>query len=1371
MSNEAPGHDVELHDFPESQEEAGAYVDAGDDDARNLNEISAPVGLPIGMNPAGIITDGGIKEYSAVRQSFEEKAELNELQHKADRAPAPEEKHAELSDVTVENEPKATLIKPGKEEQKKISYITLLTRFSTPTEKLLMVVGCIAATAAGVILPLMTIIFGDLTNSFGAKTLGLPVEDFQGSVNRTTLKFIWLGIGMFFATYIYMSTWLYTSENISHRIREAYLASVLRQNIGYFDAAGSGGGAVSTRIITDTQLVQDGIGEKFPMFFMNFACFIAGFVVAFTNSWKLTLVLLCCVPLIGGAAAVIGKFAGKYTREGLAQYAVAGDVAEEAFASIRTVAAFMASEKLAQKYSAFLATAERAGIKKQAVIGAGWGTIQLVIYCTYALAFWYGGKLIVSGDLEVGAVMTVFFSVLIGAFALAGTSSEVTAFSFAVGAGTGLFAAIDRVPPIDSKSKEGFVPQSVSGRIQVEHVKFRYPSRPEVVILHDMTLTIEPGTTCALVGSSGSGKSTIIQLLERFYDPESGTIHVDGQDITKLNVKWLRQQIGYVTQEPILFKGTLWENVADGLIGTPDEHLSKEEKLPKIIEACKFANAHNFITALPLGYDTMIGERGLLLSGGQKQRIAIARAIVKDPKVLLLDEATSALDTESEKLVQEALDRAAQGRTTIVIAHRLSTIRNADQIIVMDQGKIIEVGTHDSLVAKEGGFYGRLVEAQQISAKQHETDEKEGKVKPETPIDPDAPIALDGADAKPGTLQRRPSRSKSVHSIRSTRSRKSRLSVKSATSAAHSGWVFWRTMQMNKPEFHLILLGLIFACITGVTQPVFAVLFGKIILALFLAKVDPSGPNFWAGMFLVIGAVNFFSMFGKFTLFGVSGEKLTTRLRDRSFRSIMRQEIAWFDLENHSVGALTSNLSNRAQEVQNMSGQIVANLLELFASIFGAAIVALVTGWKLGLVVLACLPLLVAANKMRMDLIRKGNLATKAYYELSAQVACEAVAAMRTVAALTKEDQVGVRYHHDLEEPLKIGHRNAWGNTVIYAASQTISFLINALTFWYGGKLLDNGEMDVMKFFTVFMAVTFASQASGRVFSMMPDVGKAKDSASDILDLIARVPPIDCWSPEGKKLDKASMNGLVEFKDVHFVYPNRPTIKVLQGLNLTVKPGQFVALVGPSGCGKSTTVGLIERFYDVTGGSVTIDGVDLQSSNIADLRSIISLVGQEPNLYDMTIKDNIWFGLATEPPEAEIIQAAKDANIHDFIMSLPDGYNTSLGGKGAQLSGGQKQRVAIARALIRKPKVLLLDEATSALDATSEKVVQAALDQAAKGRTTIAIAHRLSTIKNADVIYVFKEGRIAEQGTHEHLISLKGLYYQLVVQQDLSGGH
>ncbi|TPX63436.1 hypothetical protein SpCBS45565_g06615 [Spizellomyces sp. 'palustris'] len=1259
---------------------------------------------------------------------------------------------------------------------KRISYMALLIRYSTNFERLLMVIGLIAACGAGAVLPLMTIIFGDLTNTFGAvsntdMSVFTPVQRaamqdaMQDTINDKSLIFVYLGIAMFFATYVYMATWLFTGENISHRIREGYLQAILRQNIAYFDS--TGGGQVSTRIITDTQMVQDGISEKVPMFFMNFATFVAGFAVAFSHSWKLTLVLLCCVPAIGMTAAFLGRFVGKYTRQGLNSYASAGDVAEETFSSIRTVTSFMSQEKMAQVYYALLGKAEVYGIKKQIVTGMGWGCIQFVIFSTYALAFWYGSKMLVDKEVMPGDIMTCFFSVLIGAFALAGTSSEVTAFSFAIGAGTTLFEAIDRVPDIDSAAPGGYRPKEVHGRIVVKDVKFRYPSRPEVVVLHGMTLTIEPGTTCALVGSSGSGKSTIIQLLERFYDPESGTIHLDDVDITTLNVKWLRQQIGYVTQEPVLFKGTLWENVAHGLVGTADEELPKEKKMDKIIEACKFANAHNFIMALPQKYETRIGERGLLLSGGQKQRIAIARAIVKNPPILLLDEATSALDTESEKLVQEALDRAAQGRTTIVIAHRLSTIRNADNIIVMDQGRIIETGTHHSLVAKEGGFYRKLVQAQQISAKKEEEAEK---TKPK--VDPDAVALVDEQEPAKGLV-----RANSVHSTHSTRSGKSIPDVSTPgktpqPSTLDTLRIFNKIMKLNRPEAHYIALGLLGSIVNGVTQPVFAILFGQFINVFFIQNDNAKlrhDADFWALMFLVIGIANLFASFIKFTMFGISGEKLTTRLRDKSFRTMMRQDIAWFDVEEHSVGALTSNLSNDAQNVQNMSGQIAGNLLELTTSILGGAIVAVATGWKLGLVVLSTLPLMVAANKLRMDLIRKGNQSTKIYYERSAQVACEAVAAMRTVAALGREEDVAQVYHHDLEEPLRIGRRNAIGNTAIYAFSQTVTFLINALGFWYGGKLIVTGDYDVRTFFTTFMAIVFASQAAGRVFSLMPDVGKAHDSAKYMLDLFERKPPIDNWDPSGTTLDKATTQGQVEFKNVHFVYPNRPSIKVLRGLDLVVKPGQFVALVGPSGCGKSTTIGLMERFYDTISGTITIDNQPLNSLSISNLREIVSLVGQEPNLYNLTIKENICYGLPSIPSDETIIRAAQDANIHDFIISLPDGYDTSLGGKGTQLSGGQKQRIAIARALIRNPKILLLDEATSALDATSEKVVQVALDKAARGRTTIAIAHRLSSIKDADVIYVFKDGVVAESGTHQSLIAERGLYYQLVVQQDLSG--
>jgi ATP-binding cassette subfamily B (MDR/TAP) protein 1 len=361
--------------------------------------------------------------------------------------------------------------------------------------------------------------------------------------------------------------------------------------------------------------------------------------------------------------------------------------------------------------------------------------------------------------------------------------------------------------------------------------------------------------------------------------------------------------------------------------------------------------------------------------------------------------------------------------------------------------------------------------------------------------------------------------------------------------------------------------------------------------------------------------------------------------------------------------------------------------------------------------------------------------------------------------------QVHEKYINLLAQPLKDGKKNALLNTQLYAVVQSVNYLVNGLVFWYGGRLLAYEGYTVKNFFTVFVAIVFGSQSVGRIFAYVPDISIAKQAAVNILSLLSLRPRIDAEDDKGKPAD--NIKGHVLFENVKFTYPTRPNSLVLKGLSFEAKPGQFIALVGSSGCGKSTTVGLLERFYEVTEGSITIDGIPLKDYQVASYRKIVGLVSQEPNLFDLSIRENITFGLDYTPTEYEIIEAAKAANIHSFISSLPEQYDTRVGIRGGQLSGGQKQRISIARALIKKPKILLLDEATSALDAESEKVVQEALDNAVRGRTTIAIAHRLSSIKTANTIYVFKDGVVHEKGNHEQLLAAKGLYYELATKQNL----
>ena len=451
--------------------------------------------------------------------------------------------------------------------------------------------------------------------------------------------------------------------------------------------------------------------------------FVSGFVIAFVRSWKFTLILFCILPtmllIFGLGGATVAKLAVKV----VAEYSSAATVAEEVLSSIRTAQAFGTEERLAKQYDSNLDAAQKVGYKKAVVLACMFAGIFTLVYLAYGLAFWEGSRLIANNELNVGLVLNVLFAVIISSFSLSQIAPRIENFAKASGAAQKIFQTIYRVPSIDSLSQEGERPTGLQGHIEFKNVSFIYPSRPEVTVLKNVSLNIPAGKFTAIVGASGSGKSTIIQLLERFYDPVEGEITLDGYDIKSLNLRHLRAQMSLVSQEPVLFATSIYENICHGMIGTELEHATAEIKRQAVERACVMANADQFIRALPDDYQTVVGERGFLLSGGQKQRIAIARAVVSDPKILLLDEATSALDTASERVVQEALDTASRERTTVCIAHRLSTIKNADNIVVITRGQIVEQGTHAELLAL-GGVYSGLVEAQRISADAKEGTEK-----------------------------------------------------------------------------------------------------------------------------------------------------------------------------------------------------------------------------------------------------------------------------------------------------------------------------------------------------------------------------------------------------------------------------------------------------------------------------------------------------------------------------------------------------------------------------------------------------------------------------------------------------------------------
>ncbi|KAM3350706.1 hypothetical protein ACQJBY_023039 [Aegilops geniculata] len=1237
----------------------------------------------------------------------------------------------------------------GKEggHAKRVSF-TGMFRYADRTDQLLMLVGTLAALANGVSQPLMTVIFGDMIDAFGGATTGNVLH----RVNKAVLNFVYLGIGTAVVSFLQVACWTITGERQATRVRSLYLKSVLRQDISFFDVEMTTGQIVS-RMSGDTVLVQDAIGEKVGKFLQLVATFIGGFVVAFAKGWLLSLVMLACIPPVVIAGGAVAKVLSTISSKGQESYSDAANVVEQTIGSIKTVASFNGEKQAIGDYNKLINKAYKTTVKEGLANGFGMGSVFFIFFSSYGLAIWYGGKLILTKGYTGGEVISILFAIMTGAMSLGNATPCMTAFAEGQSAAHRLFTTIKRKPEIDPDDKTGKQLEDIKGDVELRDVYFSYPARPEQLIFDGFSLHVSSGTTMAIVGESGSGKSTVISLVERFYDPQAGEVLIDGINIKSLQLDSVRGKIGLVSQEPLLFMTSIKDNITYGKEGATIEEIKR---------AAELANAANFIDKLPNGYDTMVGQRGAQLSGGQKQRIAIARAIIKNPKILLLDEATSALDVESERIVQEALNRIMVDRTTLVVAHRLTTVRNADCISVVQQGKIVEQGPHDELVVNPDGAYSQLIRLQEHNEEEQKVDHRK--------LDP-------RSKSTSLSLKRSISRGSAGNSSRNSFNLSFGLpgavelpegndthgeNHTEQDSEVPKKAPMGRLALLNKPEVLIILLGSLAAAVHGVLFPMFGVMISSAIKT-FYEPPDKlrKDSSFWGLMCVVLGIISIISIPAELFLFGIAGGKLIERIRAMSFRSIVHQEVAWFDDPKNSSGALGARLSVDALNVRRLVGDNLALTVQIISTLITGFVIAMIADWKLSLIILCVIPLVGLQGYAQVKFLKGFSQDAKMMYEDASQVATDAISSIRTVASFCSEKRITRIYDDKCEASMSQGVRTGVVGGIGFGFSFLMLYLTYGLCFYVGAQFVRHGQSSFGDVFKVFFALVLATIGVSQTSAMATDSTKAKESAISIFALLDRKSEIDSSRNEGLTLDE--VKGNIDFQHVSFKYPTRPDIQIFSDFTLHIPSGKTVALVGESGSGKSTVIGLLERFYNPDSGTISLDGVEIKSLNINWLRDQTGLVSQEPVLFNDTIRANIAYGKDGEVTEEELIAAAKASNAHEFISSLPQGYDTTVGERGIQLSGGQKQRVAIARAILKDPKILLLDEATSALDAESERIVQDALDNVMVGRTTVVVAHRLSTIKGADIIAVLKDGAIVEKGRHEVLMNIKdGVYASLV---------
>ncbi|KAH7020427.1 P-loop containing nucleoside triphosphate hydrolase protein [Ilyonectria destructans] len=1297
---------------------------------------------------------------------------------------------------------KVTEVKRRPEREPGFKDYMRVFSYATKWDIVIYVFASIASIGAGTTLPLMNIVFGSLAGQFTNYFMDPPRmtrPEFKDLLDKLSLYILGLFLGRFILNCINKFCFRMIGVRLSSAIRLHYIQSLFGQSVHVLDSMPPGSAA--STITSTANTLQIGISEKLGTFMEFNGTIWCAIVVAFVWSWKLTLVTFSIVVFILLVVSIFLPFIIRLQHQQAKAEAKANGVASESFSSIRMLTACGAQKSMSARYSQWVDDARAKGQRMAPLLALQFGLVFFGTYAVFGLSFWFGTKQFADGEMtNPGTTIVVLMSVMMIVMSVERIANPLMAVSRAMVAACEFFAVIDAPKSDTGHLREPDV--AATNDIVFKDVIFAYPSRPHVKILDCLNLTIEAGKNTAIVGPSGSGKSTIVGLVERWYDlreqhviektvglekingteeknnktkhkknnkkkqggvmepvdneesrdneesqpvvPLSGTITTGGTALTDIDLKWWRSQIGLVQQEPFLFNDTIFRNVAYGLIGSAFEDSSDEEKRELVKEACHEAFADEFIDRLPDGYDTAVGDGGAKLSGGQRQRIAIARSIVRKPKIIILDEATSAIDVRGEKIVQAALDRVAKNRTTITIAHRLSTIKKADRIVVLRKGEVVESGTHDGLLKDESGAYHSLVLAQKLSLGQ--PTEADDVTSGEDASDLEVAVAKTrSADAPEDSEERRQARSKAPNLFSS----------------------FFRLLAEQKNRWVYVVIAFFAACSAAGT-PLMAWLFAQVFQVFTFVDTATirSDGQFWSLMWVVLAVGVGLGYFFQGAIAVHMQHNISAIYKKEYFESILFQNTAFFDDDENSHGTLVARVAGDPKQLEELLGLNMSFLLMAMFNITGALSISYAFGWKLALVAtFVTMPVGLFAGYWRFKYELEFEKMNAAVFAESSQFAAEAIGAFRTVSSLTMENVIHSRYDKLLRSHVHEAYKKARWTSVLFGFADSVNLGCQGLIFWYGGRLLASREYGLVDFFVCFMAAVQGAEAAGQGLSYGPNAAQASAAANRIISL--RNPNRQDSHVTTDQIPDTEGGIKIELKNAHFRYPTRDT-PVFAGIDLTINKGQFAALVGPSGCGKTSVISLLERFYTLDKGDILCNGKSIYSLDANQYRKNMSLVAQEPYMFQGTIRENICLGVDAETISDERLhQICRDASIHDFIVSLPDGYDTDIGSKGFSLSGGQKQRISIARALIRDPKILLLDEATSSLDSESEKLVQAAFERAGKGRTMICVAHRLATVQNADVIFVLGEGKVLEKGTHHELLKMQGVYWHMCQSQAL----
>ncbi|MFJ3396313.1 ABC transporter ATP-binding protein [Streptomyces microflavus] len=1165
---------------------------------------------------------------------------------------------------------------------------------------------------------------------------------------------LWTGLLIGAAVLVYIATYIRRyyggrlALDVQHDLRTDMYTTITRLDGKRQDELSTG--QVVGRATSDLQLIQ-GLLFMLPMTIGNVLLFIISLVIMAWLSLPLTLVALAVAPALWFIArrSKARLFPATWYAQGQAA-AVAG-VVDGAVSGVRVVKGFGQEDQETGKLREVSRRLFAGRLRTIRLNSRYTPALQAVPALGQVAMLALGGWLATRGEITLGTFVafSTYLAQLVGPVRM--LAMVLTVGQQARAGVERVLELIDTEPSMKDGTKE--LPADAPAGIEFDDVRFAYDE--ERPVLDGFSLTVEPGETLAIVGASGSGKSTVSLLVPRFYDVSHGAVLIGGHDVRELTQTSLRSAIGLVPEDSFLFSETVRSNIAYGFPDATQEQIE---------QAARAAQAHGFISALPDGYDTTVGEHGLTLSGGQRQRVALARAILTDPRLLLLDDATSAVDARVEHEIHEALKQVMAGRTTLLIAHRRSTLQLADRIAVLDGGKLAALGTHAELERTSPLYRRLLTDPDELGATSPGHRPQRGEA------DPDGGRALQQEldaefDAERGVtpqlwIRKEEERDAAVAGMPA--SPELLAQVEALPPATDTPQVDEARAVRSEDSYGLRRL------LRGFRNPLLLALglvavdagMGLLLPVLIRYGID-EGVNqvamgaVWAAsaIALAVVVVQWVAQTGEIRMTGRTGERVLYSLRLKIFAQLQRLGLDYYERE------LTGRIMTRmTTDVDALSTFLQTGLVTAFVSVvtfFGIMVALLVLDIQLALVVFATLPVLIIGTFFfRRSSVKAYELARERISGVNADLQ-ESVSGLRIVQAFGREHDGAARYAERSDSYRQARVRGQWLISIYFPFVQLLASVAAAAVIIVGAGRVDNGTLTVGALVAYLLYIDLFFAPVQQLSQVFDGYQQATVSLGRIQELLRE--PTSTADPD-EPLDVLSLRGEIAFEDVSFAYGKEE--EALTGIDLHIPAGQTVAFVGETGAGKSTLVKLVARFYDPTSGRVTADGTDLRRLDMTAYRHRLGVVPQEAYLFPGTVRDAIAYGLP-DATDARVEAAARAVGAHEMIATLEDGYLHEVAERGRNLSAGQRQLIALARAELVDPDILLLDEATAALDLASEALVNQATDRLTGRRTTLVVAHRLTTAARADRVVVMDQGRVAEDGTHDELLALEGRYARL----------